>query len=31
MTVRDETRELVAGDTVVVNRGVEHEFSLREV
>jgi quercetin dioxygenase-like cupin family protein len=26
MTVEDETRELAAGDTVVVNRGVEHEL-----
>ena len=26
MTVGDETRELSAGDTVVVNRGVEHEL-----
>jgi quercetin dioxygenase-like cupin family protein len=26
MTVGDETRELGAGDTVVVNRGVEHEL-----
>jgi quercetin dioxygenase-like cupin family protein len=26
MTVGDETRELVAGDTVVINRGVEHEL-----
>lgn len=26
MTVGDETRELAAGDTVVVNRGVEHEL-----
>jgi quercetin dioxygenase-like cupin family protein len=26
MTVGDETRRLGAGDTVVVNRGVEHEL-----
>ena len=26
MTVGDETRELRAGDVVVVNRGVEHEL-----
>ena len=26
MTVGDETRELVPGDVVVVNRGVEHEL-----
>jgi quercetin dioxygenase-like cupin family protein len=26
MTVDDETRDLAAGDTVVVNRGVEHEL-----
>ena len=26
MTVGDETRKLAAGDTVVVNRGVEHEL-----
>jgi quercetin dioxygenase-like cupin family protein len=26
MTVGEETRELVAGDTVVVNRGVDHEL-----
>jgi quercetin dioxygenase-like cupin family protein len=26
MTVGDETRSLGAGDTVVVNRGVEHEL-----
>ena len=26
MTVGDETRDLVAGDVVVVNRGVEHEL-----
>jgi quercetin dioxygenase-like cupin family protein len=26
MTVGDETRELAAGDVVVVNRGVEHEL-----
>jgi quercetin dioxygenase-like cupin family protein len=26
MTVGDETRELVAGDVVVVNRGIEHEL-----
>lgn len=26
MTVGDETKELRAGDTVVVNRGVEHEL-----
>ena len=26
MTIEDETRTLVAGDTVVVNRGLEHEL-----
>lgn len=26
MTVGDETRELQAGDVVVVNRGIEHEL-----
>lgn len=26
MTIGDETRELAAGDVVVVNRGVEHEL-----
>jgi quercetin dioxygenase-like cupin family protein len=26
MTVGDETKELAAGDVVVVNRGVEHEL-----
>ena len=26
MTVGDETRELGAGDVVVVNRGIEHEL-----
>ncbi len=26
MTVDGETKELVAGDTVVVNRGIEHEL-----
>lgn len=26
MTIEDETRELKAGDTVVVNRGLEHEL-----
>ena len=26
MTVGNETRDLVAGDTVVINRGVEHEL-----
>jgi quercetin dioxygenase-like cupin family protein len=26
MTVADETRELAAGDVVVVNRGIEHEL-----
>jgi quercetin dioxygenase-like cupin family protein len=26
MTVRDETRELRAGDVVCVNRGIEHEL-----
>ena len=29
MTVGDETRELGAGDVVVVNRGVEHELSTK--
>ena len=27
MTVGEETRELVPGDTCVVNRGIEHELS----
>jgi quercetin dioxygenase-like cupin family protein len=27
MTVADETRELGPGDTVVINRGIEHELS----
>ena len=27
MTVGDETKDLVAGDVVVVNRGIEHELS----
>ena len=26
MTIEDETRTLAAGDTVVVNRGLEHEL-----
>ena len=26
MTIEDETRTLLAGDTVVVNRGLEHEL-----
>jgi quercetin dioxygenase-like cupin family protein len=26
MTVEDETKTLVAGDTVVINRGIEHEL-----
>jgi quercetin dioxygenase-like cupin family protein len=26
MTIGDETRELVAGDVVCVNRGIEHEL-----
>jgi quercetin dioxygenase-like cupin family protein len=30
MTVGDETTELGAGDTVVVNRGVEHELHSAE-
>jgi quercetin dioxygenase-like cupin family protein len=30
MTVADETRELRAGDTVVINRGVEHELHSAE-
>lgn len=30
MTVGDETAELVPGDVVVVNRGVEHELESKE-
>jgi quercetin dioxygenase-like cupin family protein len=30
MTVGDETRDLAAGDVVVVNRGIEHELVSEE-